>query len=200
MFIESSEAPEPDLQSTDGAIVELAQAASPGTESIGQVTALQGTVIITRTDGTKVSAADGTPIFQGDLVETGADGAIGITFADDSTFSLADDGSLVIDEMVYDPSTQQGKSALNVASGVFTFVSGQIAKTSIDAMVITTPVAVIGIRGTEGGGRAGPEGTTNTYSLFGGEMSVSTLGGGPPVILNQPPAILSIAGSLRSSS
>jgi|TARA_Y100000031_G_scaffold149757_2_gene188126 hypothetical protein len=186
MFIESPEAPEPDPQSTDGEVVELAQAATPGAESIGQIAAFQGTVTITRTDGTKVPAADGTPIFQGDLVETGADGAIGITFADDSTFSLAEAGSLVIDEMVYDPGTQQGKSALNVATGVFTFVSGQIAKTGVDAMVIKTPVALIGIRGTEGGGRAGPEGTPNTYSLFGGEMSVSTLGGGPPVVMNLP--------------
>ena len=69
---------------------------------------------------------------------------------------------------------------------MFTFVSGQIAKSGIDAMTINTPVATIGVRGTEGGGRAGPEGTPNTFSLFGGEMSVSTLGGGPPVIMNQP--------------
>ena len=58
--------------------MEFAQAATAGAESIGQVTALQGTVTITRTDGTKVKANDGAPIFQGDVIETGS-GAIGIT-------------------------------------------------------------------------------------------------------------------------
>ncbi|MFQ5766192.1 MAG: hypothetical protein ACE5GT_14825, partial [Rhodospirillales bacterium] len=129
---------------TDGDAVELAQATTPAGESVGQIAAVEGTVFITRTDGSKVQASDGTPIFQGDLVETGAGGAIGITFADDSTFSLAENGSMVIDEMVYDPGSQTGTSAISIAEGVFTFVSGQIAKTGVDAMVITTPVAVIG--------------------------------------------------------
>ncbi|HEX9701574.1 MAG TPA: FecR domain-containing protein, partial [Rhodospirillales bacterium] len=169
--------------------VELAQAA-PGGEAIGQVTAVEGQVTITHPDGTKVTAQTGTPVFQGDAVETKAGAAVGVTFADNSTFSLADSGSMVIDEMVYDPGSQSGKSVLSVAEGVFTFVSGEIAKTGVDAMTIKTPVAVIGIRGTAGGGKAGAEGTPNTFSMFAdpngniGEMNVRTQGGS--VIFNKP--------------
>ncbi len=184
MFIESPEAPDTVPQPTDGGVIEIAQAAAPAGESIGQVTAFQGTAFITHVDGTKVPASDGTSIFQGDVVETGTGGAVGITFADESTFSLAENGSMVIDEMVYDPGTQSGKSAFSVAEGVFTFVSGQIAKTDVEAMTISTPVAVIGIRGTAGGGKAGPEGTPNAFSMFQdpgggsvGEMVIQTLGG-----------------------
>jgi hypothetical protein len=36
-----------------------------------------------------------------------------------------------------------------VGEGVFTFVSGVIAKTDPEAMMIETPVATIGIRGTQ---------------------------------------------------
>ena len=182
MFIEPPEAPDIDPQSTEGEIVELAQAATAGAESIGQITVLQGTVTITRTDGTKVKASDGAPIFQGDVIETGS-GAIGITFADDSVFSLAEQGRMTIDEMIYDPGTQSGKSAIGLTSGVFTFVSGQIAKTDVGAMTITTPVAVIGIRGTAGGGKAATEGNPNTFTMFSdpgggtGEMTITTLGG-----------------------
>ncbi|MBT7942639.1 MAG: hypothetical protein HN719_04700, partial [Alphaproteobacteria bacterium] len=170
---------------TDGA-VELAQSVAqtnPSGEPIGQISALEGTAFITRTDGVKVEASDGTPIFQGDMVETNGNGAVGITFADESSFSLAENGSMVIDEMVYDPTSQSGTSAISVAEGVFTFVSGQIAKTDVEAMTISTPVAVIGIRGTSGGGQAGSEGTANTFSLFQdasgstGEMVITTQGG-----------------------
>ena len=180
----------PDGPITIPSAVELAQAVS-GSEPVGHVSVIQGTVFITHADGSKVTAADGTPIFQGDTVETGATGSIGITFADESTFSLADHGAMTIDEMVYDPSTQKGTSALSVAEGVFTFASGQIAKTDIDAMTISTPVATIGIRGTEGGGKAGPEGTNNTFSLFSGEMTVTTLGGSQT--LNTPNQTTSMA-------
>jgi len=42
--------------------VELAQGTSIGAEPVGQVSALQGSVSIIRTDGTRVQAGDGEPI------------------------------------------------------------------------------------------------------------------------------------------
>ena len=175
---------------TDLGGVELAQAGGSGAEPVGQITALQGSAFIIRTDGTKVQASDGAPIFQGDTIETAADGAVGITFADQSTFSLAGEGQMIIDEMVYDPSTQSGTSSISVAEGLFTFVSGQIAKTDVGAMTISTPVATIGIRGTSGGGQAAAEGTPNTFTMFAdpgggtGEMIITTQGGAQT--LNSP--------------
>ena len=126
----------PDGPFTISSAVELAQAA-PGSQPVGQVSAVQGTVFITHADGARVSAADGTPIFQGDMIETGSTGSIGIIFADESTFSLADNGSMVIDEMVYDSGSQSGTSAISVAEGLFTFVSGKIAKTGVDVSTIS---------------------------------------------------------------
>jgi len=106
---------------------ELSQAPGSG-DSIGKVEVAKGNVFIVQADGTRVAAKAGQPIFQGDAVETDAEGSIGLVFADNSTFSLAEEGRMVIDEMIYDPSTQEGNSVFNVAQGVFTFVSGQIAK------------------------------------------------------------------------
>ena len=71
--------------------------------------------------------------------------------ADETTFSMAESGSMVLDEMVYDPATQEGSLSMSVVEGVFTFVSGQVAKTDPDAMTLDTPVATIGIRGTQVG-------------------------------------------------
>jgi len=153
--------PQPPIPNDSLEITELAQAG--GEESVGKVEVSKGEVFVTRTDGTKIKAVEGTDIFQGDAVETDADGSIGIVFADNSTFSLAESGSMIIDEMVYDPGSQEGTSVFSVAEGVFSFVSGQIAKTDVDAMTIKTPTATVGIRGTAGGGKIGK---TDTFSLF----------------------------------
>lgn len=133
----------------------LVAQATPGAfgEPIGTVETLAGKIIITRVDGTQIQATKGLAVYQGDTVETGEISQVGITFADNSTFALSGGGEMVLDEMVYDPDAQSGSMNLNVVEGVFSFVSGQIAKTGPDAMTITTPVATIGVRGSTGAGK-----------------------------------------------
>lgn len=169
--------------------IELAQA--PAGDSIGRVDNVTGSVFVTRADGARVEGATGTPLFQGDSIETGAGAKLGIVFADDTTFAMGEKGKMVLDEMVYDPGSQTGKAAITVAEGLFSFVSGQLAKTGPEAMTITTPVAVIGIRGTAGAGKAAPEGTPNTFTLLPdpggtttGEVSMRTQLG--VQVLNKP--------------
>ena len=120
-------------------------------EPISTVETIEGSVEVTCADGSKVTLRVGDAVFQGDVIETGDGGAVGIIFADESAFSLGEDGLMVLDEMIYDPGAQEGESAILLLQGAFTFVSGQIAKTGVDAMVIETPTATIGIRGTQVG-------------------------------------------------
>ena len=73
---------------------------------------------------------------------------------------------MVIDEMIYDPSNNSNSSSsFSVVKGVFSFVSGQVAKSGDDAMVVKTPVASIGIRGTTVAGKAAAEGSSNSITL-----------------------------------
>ena len=130
--------------------VEVAQAA-PGGEPIGRVETLAGTVVAIRTDGSRVELEVGDSIFQGDTLESGDDGVVGVVLADQTTFSMAENGQMVMDEMVYDPGTGDGGIGVSVLQGVFTFVSGEIAKADPDAMTLATPLATIGIRGTQVG-------------------------------------------------
>jgi len=120
-------------------------------EPIGNVENISGTVWAIRTDGTKVELEIGDPVYQGDILESAPDGAVGVLLADETTFSMAENGRMVLDEMIYDPATEDGSVSLSVLQGVFTFVSGQVAKTDPDAMTLDTPVATIGIRGTQVG-------------------------------------------------
>ena len=135
-------------------------------QPIGQVDTVAGEVTALRVDGTEVVLAEGDAIFQGDVINTGVDAAIGVVFVDDSTFSLGADARMVLDELIFDPATGDGRSAFSVVQGVFSFVSGEIAASGPDAMVVNTPVMSIGIRGTRVAGVAAQEGDLNTVTLL----------------------------------
>jgi len=154
----------PDLLSTLGArvvgdlAVRLAGSVAPGmvageipapSEAIGRVTDLNGEVTVIHADGTRTTLQMGDAVLLGDILETGLEAGVGILLADGASLAMGEDARMVLDEMVYDPSTQEGSIALSVMKGVFTIVSGEVAKTDPDAMTINTPVATIGIRGTQ---------------------------------------------------
>ncbi len=148
---------------------------------IGHVDNVTGTVSASRADGTRVELAEGDAVFEGDEVHTGADSAVAIVFIDDTTFSLGANASMALDEMIFDPDSQSGSSAFSILEGAFVFVSGQIAEDNPDNMTVGTPVATIGVRGTEVGGNCG-EGCV--IALIDGKIVLSNAGG--PVVLSLP--------------
>lgn len=127
---------------------EVAGEAAPS-EAIGRVTSLTGEVTVIHADGTRVTLHAGDSMFMGDILETGAESGIGILLADGTSLAMADDARMVLDEMVYDPGTQAGSISVSVLRGVFSIVSGEVSKTDPDAMQVHTPMATIGIRGTQ---------------------------------------------------
>jgi len=138
-----------------------APAVAPADNSVGQVSTLQGSATVTRGNAaaTVLNVAD--PIFKNDTLSTGADSALGITFDDETTFSLSADTRIVVNDFVYQANGSGNAATFNVAVGTAAFVASLVAKTG--DMKITTPDAVIGIRGTTGvvdvpagGGAAAP--------------------------------------------
>ncbi len=150
--------------------------------SIGEVTNIKGNVKATRLDGNVYNLSNGDPVFKGDVIETDSSGSVGLVFLDKTTMSLSDGGKMVLDELVYDPSTGVGSMAVDMLEGAFSFVSGEIAKND-DAMTVSTPVATIGIRGTTVAGKAAVEGNENAFTLLQdadggvGQISISNDGG-----------------------
>ena len=172
------------------------------TDAIGRVDMAEGEVFVIR-NGEKIALGKDDPILQGDTILTGADGSVGVTFIDDTVFSLGADGEMTIDEMVYDADKQEGKFAANMVTGVFSFISGEISKTDPDGMSINTPVGTIGIRGTKVAGVAAAEGTENSVSLLPetskdgqtiiGEVVLTNASGS--VVLNQVGATVQLSSS-----
>ncbi len=132
---------------------QYAQAApAAGAEPIGKVTELTGTARVIRTDGSEEQLSLDDPVFQGDILVTDPDSTIGITFVDDTLFSLAGDGRLVLDQLIFNPGGDGNALNLSLVQGAFAFLSGKIAPADGPGMSIETPVATIGVRGTTGAG------------------------------------------------
>jgi len=149
---------------------------------VGRVQTLKAPAFVTRADGTRVELQLGDAIYEGDVIETGDVGGVGIVFLDESVLSMADNAKMVLDEAIYDASEHEGSLQLSALQGVFSVVSGLIAKSDPDAMVISTPVATIGIRGTQLAFEIGDGGTLEVVMLeeadgFFGEAVITNDGG-----------------------
>ncbi len=117
-------------------------------QEAGHVKVSRGAVQIERA-GQKVAAPVGAPVQAGDVVTTGGDGAVGITFLDNSLLSAGPNSVLAIDRFAFDSTTYQGAFESSLKKGTLAVVSGKLAKQSPDAMKVRTPAAVLGVRGTE---------------------------------------------------
>jgi len=123
----------------------LASAAEADT--IGRVKTVQGQAFLVR-GAERTAATVGAAVQQGDAVETGADGAVGITFRDNSVFSTGPNSRVAVDEFRFDSQNFQGSFQSRVSKGTLSVVSGDIARGSPEAMTIRTPHTILGVRGT----------------------------------------------------
>lgn len=104
-------------------------------ETIGKIEVLKGDVTVTHADGTSEVLAVGSDVYQGDQIETGTDGSIGVVLLDNTTFSMGEAGHMTLDEMVYDPATQEGSIAMDLASGVFNFENAEMVWLTEDTKI-----------------------------------------------------------------
>ncbi|MBK3661140.1 VCBS domain-containing protein [Bradyrhizobium diazoefficiens] len=203
-----------DIVSALTGYVQYAQAA-PGVAAaqiIGHVTKLTGSATAIR-NGVSVILNNGDNVEKGDVVSTGSDSTLGVTFIDGTVFGLSSNARMVLNEMVYDPNGSNNSSLLSLVAGTITFVAGETAKHG--DMKVDTPVATMGIRGTAvlnqisfvippGGGDPQPQvsfqvlvepnGTTGSYILF---DKVTLL---PIATVNQAGQMVQISGGNVSIS
>jgi hypothetical protein len=120
----------------------------------GRIKTVRGTAWVERA-GARLPATVGTAVRQDDVIVTGPDGTVGITFADDSRLSIGPDTTLAIERFAFNPTTHEGAHETALRRGTLAAVSGKLARQSPDAMKVRTPAAVLGVRGTEFAVRAG---------------------------------------------
>lgn len=130
------------------AIAAAALAAAAWAEDVGQIKTVRGDVHVER-DGKQLAAAQGMWVQQSDKLVTGADGAVGVTFLDNSMLSAGPGTVLAIDRYSFDSTTHAGHFDTSLQKGTLAVVSGKIVKQSPGAMRVRTPASVMGVRGTE---------------------------------------------------
>jgi hypothetical protein len=156
---------------------------------IGKVVTATGSVTVEHVNAVVVQAnlagqtgetKVGDLVYQGDVVRTGADGRVSISFADGTSFNLSNNANMALNEFVYDANGKSNSTFFNLTKGTFTFVAGKIAKTG--DMKIDTPLATMGIRGTTPHIEISDDGTVKFSTLIEEGKSKVTKNLGAPAV------------------
>jgi hypothetical protein len=122
----------------------LAQDGGP----VGYVKTVSGEAVVS-TAGQRVRAEIGTPVFQGSQLKTGAAATLGVTFRDDTMMSFGPDTTFLVEEYAYNPTQGKLRLGTRLSRGTLNYISGVIARLKPDAVSVSTPAGVIGVRGTQ---------------------------------------------------
>jgi hypothetical protein len=99
--------------------------------------------------GADTTARVGTVLHLKDELRTGSDARLQVTFRDSTTLTLGENATVVIDRYVFDPDQSVGEASVDAAKGAVRFVTGQMKGLNNKAISVSTPVATLGVRGTD---------------------------------------------------
>ncbi|NOQ88645.1 MAG: hypothetical protein GQ550_06945 [Gammaproteobacteria bacterium] len=116
-------------------------------KQVGTVAESSGRVVAV--DKRKISRklVKGNPVYLGDKVITGEEGSVRLRMIDDAVLDLRCFSIMVIEE--YALNNTDRRSILNLLQGSLKKITGQIGKMTEDIYELKTPVASVGVRGTE---------------------------------------------------
>lgn len=125
-------------------------------EVVGRVTLSLGDVTATRVDENGdqvvVQLKRGDALYTGDEINTGGRAFIKARMNDGTRFHLGKNSRATLDDYAYDESAKVGNFEATVFRGGFHYSSGNIGKmfgTSKNHSTISTPTAIIGVRGSK---------------------------------------------------
>lgn len=114
---------------------------------VGKISFTIGNVRIVGADGVARAAESGGQIFAGDRVETGEGAHAHIRFVDNGLVSVRPGSRLVVEQ--YRAQSDDVSIRFRLESGVVRSITGEAAKAHKDRFRLNTPVAAIGVRGTD---------------------------------------------------
>jgi hypothetical protein len=135
--------------------------------------------------GTQPIAA-GTVVYLDEMVRTGVTGRAEILLADRTNLTIAPVTEIRLDKFVYDPDGASGNVVVVATLGAFRFITGLQPHENYE---IKTPVATMGVRGTEFLAVVKPDGAE--IQLNSGAVIVTTISGNV-VPMNVPRTVLSV--------
>lgn len=117
--------------------------------AVGRVSFLIGQAHVTR-NSASVSITPGMPLLVGDRLSTSANGHVHVRFVDGALVSLRPTSTLYIKEYSFDAQTPSNSEVrFELEQGVVRAISGQAAESAKDKFRLNTPLAAIGVKGTD---------------------------------------------------
>lgn len=129
---------------------ETERAAAVEMPAVGKVSLVLGKAYLVKPHRSRIRVTVGTPITVSDQILTEANGHVHIRFIDQALVSVRPDSRLEI--IRYDYNEQQPSQSLikfNLVEGVTRSISGEGARSARDRFRLNTPIAAIGVRGTD---------------------------------------------------
>ncbi len=117
---------------------------------VGKVGLVLGKAYLESADNTRERIRAGTIVNVSDRIVTEANGHVHIQFFDKAMVSVRPDSMLEIERYDYNPAKpEQSSIKLNLVEGVTRAISGEGAHAARDRFRLNTPIAAIGVRGTD---------------------------------------------------
>ena len=116
--------------------------------AVGEVRDLKGEATVTDGAGTQ-TLRRGMPVDVGQRIVTGPNARVALQFADGTTVYLGEKTEFRVSAYRYAPQGWGGGAAFDLLRGVFRAVTGRIGEMQAPDFTVSTPVAVLGIRGTD---------------------------------------------------
>ena len=122
----------------------LVRAADPAPS--GEVTLLKGPASVTQ-DGRTIRLYPGASVIVGDRLRTGKGARLKLRMIDGTEIMLGENTEFIVREFELHETTARG--LLELTKGFFRAVTGRITKLRDNAFQVKTPLAIIGVRGTD---------------------------------------------------
>lgn len=161
------------------AALALAVPRANAADAIGLVDRIAGDCTGT-VDGAATPITSGDAVYVNETVATGAGARIEIVFNDGTRVTLGEMADIVLDTFVYNPAGESRVGA--TVTGAFRYISGHLEGLATRQASVKTPVALIGVRGTDFWG--GP--LNGTYGVVVLDGAVSIEAGGTTTAVDQP--------------
>lgn len=136
-----------------GLSMQIAWAAEPIQEQgpvVGEVSLVLGKAFLQTVDAKRLPIRVGTQIHETDQILTQANGHVHVRFVDQALVSVRPDSTLEILRYDYNPDQPDRSSVkFNLVEGVTRSISGDAARSARQRFRLNTPIAAIGVRGTD---------------------------------------------------
>ncbi|MGW8368366.1 MAG: FecR family protein, partial [Gammaproteobacteria bacterium] len=127
--------------------------------SAGVVSFVAGEAYRVETDGSKYRLSKGMAIEDGDRIQTGPSGRVELLMSDGGLIALRPRSDFLVESFVYtvpegatagdSPESKKDRSFFSLIKGGLRSVTGAVGESDKEAYRMNTPVATIGIRGTD---------------------------------------------------